>query len=657
MANVFEDILKTDKYIFFDLESDGLLEDGPKGARLTKIWCAGWWHPKFGDQVQTSTDMEEIAKVVTEVDYIFCHNGIMFDSFVLEEFCGVDIKHKIVDTLALSWYLCPERFDHGLGNWGKELEIKKPLIEDWATQGMEVYLDRVTEDVKIQAKLSNRLLMHLRLLYEEQGLDKCMEIIDLLNSILLVYHEQRENPFDLNVALVGMNLDILNERVESKIEALKKVMPMVPIKVDKQKPMVPFKKDGSLSKNGERWFAFLKEVGAPSDVNRVTYISEYKEPNPSSTSQLKDWLFSLGWSPKIFKISKTQQFPEGRKVPQVMTDNKELCPSVVEMAEIHPEILELKDLSVLKHRVGILNGFINNVDSNGKIYGEIAGFTNTLRSRHRKIVNLPKISAEFGEMIRPSLMVGKYSGEYLMGADIVSLENFTRTCLIADIDPGAITELLDPEFDTHLDLGLTTKMVSEDDINFYKDIKKRIKDEDNTITTEELDEYHRLDKLRDVLKTTNYACLYNAGIPALTASLKCTTAFATMLHSSYWIKNKAVKERAEQAPTKIVLGTRWIYNDIVGVWFECRSDHTRFSTLNQGMGSVIFYNWVRECRGRGIKITLNMHDEIQVRCKKDRVDEYQKIMEESMDVVNKKFNLIVPIRISVNVGSNYGETH
>jgi DNA polymerase I-like protein with 3'-5' exonuclease and polymerase domains len=79
--------------------------------------------------------------------------------------------------------------------------------------------------------------------------------------------------------------------------------------------------------------------------------------------------------------------------------------------------------------------------------------------------------------------------------------------------------------------------------------------------------------------------------------------------------------------------------------------------LNQGFGSVIFYNWVREVRRRGVKITLNMHDEIQLRVKKENIDEVKIILQESMDFVNKKFNLAVPIKIDIAVGKNYGDTH
>jgi uncharacterized protein YnzC (UPF0291/DUF896 family) len=43
--------------------------------------------------------------------------------------------------------------------------------------------------------------------------------------------------------------------------------------------------------------------------------------------------------------------------------------------------------------------------------------------------------------------------------------------------------------------------------------------------------------------------------------------------------------------------------------------------------------------------------------KKENIDEVKIILQESMDFVNKKFNLAVPIKIDIAVGKNYGDTH
>ena len=147
------------------------------------------------------------------------------------------------------------------------------------------------------------------------------------------------------------------------------------------------------------------------------------------------------------------------------------------------------------------------------------------------------------------------------------------------------------------------------------------------------------------------------GKAKLSRELNTSLKEATFLLDAYWKKNYAVKVRSEAAPVKEALGLKWIYNDIVGIWFELRGEKDRFSSLNQGMGSVIFYSWVREVRARGVKITLNMHDEIQLRVKKENIDSVKVILQESMDKVNERFKLAVPIKIDIAVGQNYGDTH
>lgn len=655
MDNIIRDIFNTDNYIFFDLETNGLLDKSKKGPQATKIWCAGWWHPSFGSEVKTTTDYNVIIRILSDADYIFCHNGILYDSFIVKRFCGVDISKKIVDTLALSWYLHPQRLLHGLDSWGRDLGINKPFIEDWNTQAIETYLDRVVEDVKIQSKLSFKMIRDLYGLYDSSA-TRALEMTLFLNSILLTFFDQRENPFDLDIPQTQENLKKLNDIKDIKIAALKSVMPRVPITKNKLYPINPYNKNGEMSINLIKWFELLRSLDAPSDLKQVKYICGYEDPNPNSHTQVKDWLLSLGWIPEIF-ITNDSKKSDNKKVPQIRDKNKNLCSSVLRIAKDNPDVMQLEQLSVVNHRISVLEGLLKNVDDKGTIFGSIQGFTNTLRSKHSIIVNLPKRSSDFGELIRPVLRVGKYSGEVLVGADIVSLENFTRTCLIAEINPKAIDELLDKDFDTHLDLGISSGMLTQEDSDLYKDIKHRQEVSPETISEEELKSYAKINSLRDMFKTINYSCLYNVGADTLSKSIGSTLYFANKLRDSYWKRNYAVKEKVESAPVKSYLGTNWIYNNIIDVWFETRHDYTKFSSLNQGLGSFIFYSWVNECRNNGIKITLNMHDEIQIRVKKENVDNTKIILQKCMDKVNKMYKLAVPIRISINTGINYGETH
>lgn len=630
-----------------DIETDGLLED------ITKVHVLGY-HRLGTKEVKVLTDYNQIKRFFQQPDLnIIGHNFMMYDAPALEKILGISTSYKIFDTLVLSWYLHPKRLSHSLENWGddSQIKIKKVKIDNWVDGSIESYIERVTEDVKINTNLFYLLWRGLNSLYED--FDSSKDFWSLLTSILDVYREQYQNPFVLDVELAKNNLQELTKIKDQKEANLKACMPPVPIYKIKRPPQNMYKKDGNPSCKTIQWFKFLHEMGLPVNTSdEVKYVSGYEEPNPSSTEQVKSFLFSLGWSPAIYKdVENTKGEPN--KVPQLKTKDGDLCPSVLKLVDEYPAIKELEDLSIINHRLGIVKGFLRDVLPDGTIFGDIGGITNTIRSKHRRIVNLPKMGVAYGNYIRPCLTVG--DGKLLMGCDIASLENYTRTNLICDIDPSSITELLDPDFDTHLDLSVFANLMTQQEADSYKEIKRKLKNKE--ATDQEHHIFEKLDKIRHQAKTVNYSALYGISSGKLSKELKITQASAQKILDAYWEKNYAVRVRSESAPIKEHLDTRWIYNDIVGVWFELRSDKDKFSSLNQGMGSIIFYNWVREIRRNGVKITLNMHDEIQLSVREEDIEDYKIILQNSIDVVNNKFNLAVPIKIDISIGKNYGETH
>jgi len=141
------------------------------------------------------------------------------------------------------------------------------------------------------------------------------------------------------------------------------------------------------------------------------------------------------------------------------------------LVEKVPELEALADLSTILHRKAYLVGFLKNVKPNGYIQAQIAGLTNTIRFRHKNLVNLIKVSAPFGEYVRPVLTCEE--DEVFVGSDINSLENYTRTNFIADIDPKAIDILSDPDYDTHTQLGIYAGLMTEDEEAFFKYIIKK----------------------------------------------------------------------------------------------------------------------------------------------------------------------------------------
>ena len=132
--------------IVFDLEGDGLLDT------ITKIHCVCYYDLVSGESGSLSNPAD-IIRLFDKVDVVIGHNIIRFDIPALEKVFGFTVKAKLVDTLALSWYLEPERLKHGLEEWGEEFGVPKPPIDDWVNLPLEEYIHRCEEDVKINTKL------------------------------------------------------------------------------------------------------------------------------------------------------------------------------------------------------------------------------------------------------------------------------------------------------------------------------------------------------------------------------------------------------------------------------------------------------------------------------------------------------------------------
>jgi hypothetical protein len=122
-----------------------------------------------------------------------------------------------------------------------------------------------------------------------------LRFIRYLSFKMSCLQEQEEFPLTLDVELCEKYLSELEQKKEEKVEALKKAMPKNPITKKKEKPKVVYKKDGSLSSHGVKWFETLRELKLPEDTTGpVTYIDGYEDGNPNSTDQVKSWLFGLG---------------------------------------------------------------------------------------------------------------------------------------------------------------------------------------------------------------------------------------------------------------------------------------------------------------------------------------------------------------------------
>jgi len=640
-----------------DCETDGMEWEA------TKIWTFGvGYKTKDGWAIKDTANYDDMRKVLSNPKNVCVfHNGYLYDKKVLSRILEIEIKAYIIDTLPISWALFPGRLRYGLESFGETYGFLKPKIDSWTDLSYEEYSHRVREDVRINIALWEDCLAYYRELYDSDD-DIIKRNIRFLGEIIETVAEQETHGIKLDVTKCQENLDILTKMADDKIAILKTIMPKIPKKSVRSAPKVMFKKSGELSSQGIKWLTLLQNCGLPEDYKGdIEVITGYSDPNPVSVSQVKDYLYSLSWCPEIF-IESLNTKGEMNKVAQIKDKDKNLCKSVLKLVEKVPELEALNDLSVINHRKSYLVSFLKNMRPDGYIKAQMSGLTNTIRLKHKTLVNLPKISAPYGEYIRPVLTCEE--DEVFVGSDLSSLENFTRTHFIAPIQPEAVDILSDKDYDSHTQLAIFAGMMTQEEEDFFKWYKKGTKDKSllpeifQSLSDEEVSaKFEVLSLIRNKAKTTSYSALYGIGKQKLSKELKIPLKEAEQLLEGYWKLNHAVRVFAESCEVKEVRGQMWVKNPFNGFNYALRSTKDIFSTVNQGTGSYLHILWCANIRRKGIKIIGNWHDEIVTVCKREDYERVEATLHECIELVNKQTKIRVPLKIDVQKGANYGDVH
>jgi hypothetical protein len=573
------------------------------------------------------------------------HNICRFDIPVLEKILGISIKAKLYDTLPMSWVMYPQRQLHGLESFGEDFGVPKPEITDWEGLTYEQYKHRCEEDVKINWLLWKDLIKRFKMVYKDdkQSMDKFFQYLTFkMKSAAMA----EQAGWRINKELVEKSLATLEKAQEEKVEELRQVMPPVTKYAEKTKPEKMTKKDGTHSKAAIDWFNLLEEYDLPLfHEDPVRVVKSVEQPNPNSSDQVKDWLFSMGWEPCTHDYKKNEDGTE-RMIPQVRKDG-ELAPSVKLLIEKNLGVGLLDGLTVIQHRKSIFEGMLES-EVGGYVKAEIAGLTNTLRFKHKKpLVNLPGVDKPWGKEIRGSLIADE--GTILCGADMVSLEATTKRHFIFPYDPEYVAEMSVPGFDEHLDLAVRAGYINSDDYDFYTRA-----DED---TVNDKDRFKKIKKTRKKFKPVNYSAVYGVGVPKLSRTTGMSPAEAKVLLEAYWERNWAVRQFAKDQEVKTVNGQMWVKNPVNGFWYTLRYEKDIFSTLNQGTGAYCFDQWVAHYLTKRPNIVGQFHDESINRVKKGEEKEHESVLRWAINKVNEKLRLNIKLDIDVQFGHRYSDIH
>jgi hypothetical protein len=562
------------KYAIMDLEADALLDE----VTLVHCVCISIYEGNqlLEEIICIDYDMmrQELSRLITEGIILVGHNIKRYDIPVMKKVLNFNYTGPAIDTLGLSWYLYPNESEHGLEVWGQRLGVAKPHIADWQNLSRADYVHRCSTDVVINTILFGNCLAYLKDIYGNESISR---IMFYLTWKLDCAAEQEANPLTINRAYCQETLESLHTLVDEKKANLAQAMPKVEKYTTKKKPSKMFTVKGELTEAGITWLELLADNDLEADFEgEISVLKSKEEPNPTSTAQLKSWLFSLGWRPTYYKHTVSVK-GEPNRVPQIQLEDKTLCPGILLLIDENPVLKELKGLFMLQHRIGILKAFLECSNEQGKMVAQIAGFTNTLRFKHKKpVANLPGVDKPYGKEIRGAI-IAPDDNHFFCGSDMSSLEDTTKQHYMYFYDPDYVTQMRTPGFDPHLDIGILSDMMTPEEVLRFKILNKQ-----KDLSVEEMIEFSKLKKKRSKAKMVNFSGIYGAGPPKISLTTGMSLEEATLLHKIYWERNKSVKQIAKDCVVKTVREQMWLYNPVSGFWYSLRTDKDRFSTLNQG---------------------------------------------------------------------------
>lgn len=670
-----------------DIETTGLLhhlvEQGDK-AKMHNFCAMNLEGNKmYLLHAKTWEEKHKIQRFLDRDIILVMHNGICYDKNALIHF-GFDVsKVHFVDTLALSFYLDLHRPKHGLDSYGTECGVAKPKIEDWEVLLQRDYDHRVKEDVKIQLYTYQKLKSRFEELYGKMtDLEFCNHrVVRYLNFKMQQLAEQQNTRFKIDVPKAQLLVEELRSLLAEKVLQLKSVMPDVPKYRVNTKPKKPFKQDGTLSVTGDKWASLTKEHGFDFDYEgEIKTVSKYEEANPQSSQQIKDWLFSMGWKPQTFKYEKNKETGVERSIPQVYIPQSggQICYSIEDLAEEAPDVRELTGMGVLKHRVGVVQGFLDSLIFGQYIEASASAFTNTLRLKHRKpAVNLPSVRVDWGLECR-SCMIARI-GKILVGSDLSSLENTIKFNLQLPYDKKYVMSQMSEDFDPHLDIAIEGGLLSQASADYYK-IKKEGFPVSNYEKSDELLSYLALNeedsknslkdisKVRSNGKATNYSCQYGAGGAAVARAAGVTLGVGNKLVEAYRSLNWSIDKIAEEQVRKNTSYGMYQLNPFNGIWYHLKTKKDSFSTLVQGTGSYVLDLWIMnkfklrdepvyDFGEEGIKLLATFHDEFVDELAEGKEKEAERLILDALDKVNKIMKLEIGFKCDIQFGKNYADIH
>lgn len=401
-----------------------------------------------------------------------------------------------------------------------------------------------------------------------------------------------------------------------------------------------YKKDGTYKQSVQNWI----DSGKSYNIDGTTlYRFEKVIPNLGHAATLVKYLLSLGWKPRneaeywTYKCE-TDRYGKRVKIKDDSGKYIRLSPKlpkgedyIEELSKINPQFKRIADRVLYAQRRGVINGYLKNVRSDGRIPMILNSCgCNTMRVKHKVVCNVPKPSETkfLGKEMRGLFIAPP--GRVLVGADVSGQE----ACILAHL-------LNDSTF---------TNTIIE---NKYK------------VHAYYFDKFQDLITNVEDMKTNVYACIYGAGFERL--GTKCTAS-----KGSNKVKGELFKKRFMEVTPGLEKATRELktqfkrYGGIIGLdgrLIRCRKESDILNVYCQGNGAIFSKTWTCkyryeiEKRGLDSKHIIFYHDSNTEETRKDQAEEVGKIMVDCIKWTGRYFKLNLEMTGDYDVGTNWGEAH
>ena len=618
--------------LIWDVEANGLLSTQGKKLAADNIWMVVTKDLDTGKEYifcDHSDTAEPLAKAwphLYEAKELIGHNILSYDLPLIKKLLGWTPNPKTIlrDTLIMSQVLDYDRFGngrHALALWGNYLGQQKPEHEDWLNYSDDM-LHRCREDVGINEKVYRLLAREMTFYTKDMEPDKKKMFFTSMRNEHEVAKLTAEAQaggwvFNINAARklqFEMECEIINIEVEMNPK-----MKMKAKCLDRKTKFPEFKINGGYMARTSSYFKIPSENGQTSarmidgEYNRVEFIY----PDITSMDAIKLHLYSIGWDPLDWNWEKVgKEFK--KKSPKLCSESLALLGRDGKLIDTY---------TTTKSRLGILNGWIKNVDEDGRLRGDMFVIgTPTGRSRHKIVVNVPGSDAAWGKEMRS--LFGCERGYKVVGADS-SGNQFRALChYIKDQD-------------------FTDEVINGDVHQKNADI---------------------LGCKRSTAKPWIYAFLFGAGLEKLGLILtgvrnkkaggESRAKFAAAIPGFKRLTDrlmeivKMCEHRKERASIPAIDGRR-IYLD---------SGHKALNYLLQSMEAVTckgaYVYAMHKMRAEGIEVRpmVLYHDEFQLSVREDQVERAMEIAAESFREAPKAFGVTCMDGEAMS-GDNWYETH